>query len=390
MAAGRCAALTHVLSSDGQHKRCALTDSGNSFCARYHLKPETRIFGTIWAHAEDCRVCFKSASVSASPDTPHVPPQQSDKPTRKSTAASVAVPAPRASAANRLISSEAIRTKATAPSASAPARAPARGSTKVDLPAAPNPGAAAPKLPPPNAILFTPVSAEARELEARYVGPSGLKLRVRLARGLQPANWCAQPPEFMSCIDPLRLTSTARLLALERRLEQEEDAREEKREIKRAQNSQQRAAMAGRAPAAHPVVKSEKSQPPPQPPGVSQSRSAVVASPYSDSSVDSEVHYVGTVTASSKAETSKHDVGESIAPSLVAPVPPVAKPPPSPGSAAVIMSGEVAAMRALHRSALAADLEFSPMGGDSWLTSTLIDAVAFECVGWRAVRLHAA
>lgn len=51
--------------------------------------------------------------------------------------------------------------------------------------------------------------------------------------------------------------------------------------------------------------------------------------------------------------------------------------PPSPGAPAG--SGlDPSVLRELHKAALSIDLEAAPIGGDSWLSSTLIDAVAFE------------
>jgi hypothetical protein len=53
---------------------------------------------------------------------------------------------------------------------------------------------------PFNTLLYTPRGGAAYERERLCVGPSGIRLRVRLATVLQPANWCAELPPFTSCL----------------------------------------------------------------------------------------------------------------------------------------------------------------------------------------------
>lgn len=57
---------------------------------------------------------------------------------------------------------------------------------------------------PFNTLLFSDGSARSLALEKAYVGPSRLRLRVRLARSCQPANWCVEEDtSFVSCMQAL-------------------------------------------------------------------------------------------------------------------------------------------------------------------------------------------
>jgi len=56
---------------------------------------------------------------------------------------------------------------------------------------------------PFNTLLYTPRGGTAYDLERHCTGPSGIRLRLRLATVLQPANWCVEPPAFQSCLNPV-------------------------------------------------------------------------------------------------------------------------------------------------------------------------------------------
>jgi hypothetical protein len=421
--AGRCCALTGVLDAAGQHKRCALTDSGNSFCVRYHETADRRIFGTIWAHADNCRVCSPGAPPPAPPPSaaPYLLPSvaltqrflRSKPPAEIELRPDPESALPASLAARRGSNARAFAplTASSAPSSALVKTAPLLARAPATVPVGPPPKSASaspaaatvPRVPPVNAVLYTPVSAEARELEARYTGPSGLLLRVRVARQLQPLNWCVPPPDFTSCLDPQRVSSSARIRELEARLDAEEEEREERRELKRQQSSLLRAESRGVKAGAGPV--STKRASAEAAPIISSSSSrghsaapSIVTSPVSDVSEGSDdVTFICSTSSTPGGVMKSSSTSTGVrAPGLAEPLPvrltaaslPAQgsaatlqagrTPAASPGVAAAIASGELAAMRSLHRSALAADLESSPMGGDSWLTSTLIDAVAFE------------
>jgi hypothetical protein len=346
----RCCALTGVFSASGEHKRCALTESGTtSFCVRYHQTPESRIFGTIWEHAKNCRACSKPVISTpltvAPPHKPLPPAKQTQAPvsdvSSSATEKQLLPPPPRQSGTSKVGSAVAL--------------------------AKPEVVAEMPRLPPVNAILFTPVSAEARELEARFAGPSGIKLRVRVARELQPACWCAEPPEFTSCIDPLSVSSSQRVLALNKRLEAEDGEREERRELKRQQSNKSRAES--RAASKASLTRSCVSSVAAMAASSKAAASTIITSPHSVS--DSDSSDILFVNSTSAASTTACKSAILAVPSFRHGVQPLIKD---------VDTVELASMRALHRLALSSDLAFSPMNGDSWMTSTLIDAVAFEYV----------
>lgn len=54
-----------------------------------------------------------------------------------------------------------------------------------------------------NTLLHTSLDRTQVENESRYIGPTGIKLPLRLARCLQPANWCTEPPDFHSCLEQI-------------------------------------------------------------------------------------------------------------------------------------------------------------------------------------------
>jgi hypothetical protein len=54
-----------------------------------------------------------------------------------------------------------------------------------------------------NDVLFLSGGGGARAVAAEqaYVGPSGIRLRVRLARASQPLSWEVEPRPFVSCLE---------------------------------------------------------------------------------------------------------------------------------------------------------------------------------------------
>lgn len=209
---GRCFALLHSRDPLTQlHYRCTYTVSeGSLFCLAYHKHERERACGTVWQHKSRCTACHRDKNARfRAQDPPHADMRFApDRPAgakrvRSSEEAAAAqretVAPPPAAAVVEISRTRGHGYHHTPAVARAPTRAEEDDFGVDDVPAVKPPTVATGVRV--NQLLGTPaVGSREWEHESRFVGPSGIRLRVRLACMLQPANWCAEAPRMMTCL----------------------------------------------------------------------------------------------------------------------------------------------------------------------------------------------
>ena len=234
---GRCYALMaervgpHDAATHGRrHKRCRKSVvPGQLFCTASHRNPTFRTYGTVWQHRVDCVLCNRSHRGNWPPQPPPSDTMEwvaGDNETDEMVAARpppVVPPLLEGTVGMPRRPAAAPRWRPSPLAAVAAAVAPpsihdriARGYAGRATPDAvvgggggggggssSSSGGAGEEdgdCLPYNTLLFTPRDAATLTTESRYIGPCGVRLRVRLATALQPVNWCAEPPVFRSCL----------------------------------------------------------------------------------------------------------------------------------------------------------------------------------------------
>lgn len=190
---GRCYALLGERDPEIHlHVRCRQNTVGDSlFCRHFHSGDRDRVYGTVWQHRTSCTVCaaakrrgtpYHPTDAYTDPVYAPDPEPKAPKPARPSANSVLSVAAGRGDAGTIVAATSTSGSGAPAPSGkgTSPSSAASSSSSSSAAPVAARTRPAAAE-----EVLHEHSDPRHRALLARFVGPTGIKLRVRLARCLQ-------------------------------------------------------------------------------------------------------------------------------------------------------------------------------------------------------------